>query len=151
MWWPPQPASGRSHDEDFPRATSQAATTALEHAAAREVREETGVEVAAVSRMHSSQPWPVGRALSCELMVGLRCVAAAATPPSVDTAELEAARWFTRDEVRAGLAASAARPADAVWFPGPYAIANALIVDFLQDGDDCLPPPPSAGGGGQSA
>jgi NAD+ diphosphatase len=70
----------------------------LEAAAAREVREETGVEIAA-PRYFASQPWP----FPASMMIGFH-----ATPTRdaihLDGQELEAARWFTRADIVAGLA-----------------------------------------------
>jgi NAD+ diphosphatase len=65
----------------------------LEDAVAREVLEETGVEVIG-SRYHSSQPWP----FPSSLMIGYE---ATATPGSEVRlgGELEDARWFTRAEM----------------------------------------------------
>src|SRR6201984_2251533 len=68
----------------------------LEDAVAREVREETGVEVIRVD-YHSSQPWP----FPSSLMLGFRAVAAPGAAVRV-TGELEEARWFTRAEISEG-------------------------------------------------
>ena len=68
----------------------------LEQAVAREVREETGVEVADV-RYHSSQPWP----FPSSIMLGFQARAAANSAVQVG-GELEDARWFTREQIRAG-------------------------------------------------
>ena len=70
----------------------------LEDAVRREVAEEAGVRVGAV-RYHSSQPWP----LPASLMVGFT---ATAVDPTIDRrdGELEDARWFTPEDVVAGLA-----------------------------------------------
>ena len=68
----------------------------LEDAVAREVREETGVEVTHVSD-HSSQPWP----FPSSLMLGFHALAAAEAPIRVG-GELDDARWFTRAEIAAG-------------------------------------------------
>jgi NAD+ diphosphatase len=71
----------------------------LEEACARELKEESGVtaDIAAI-RYVMVQPWP----FPSTLMIGL--VAPVSDPAiTVDTHELEAARWFTRDEVRAML------------------------------------------------
>jgi NAD+ diphosphatase len=46
----------------------------------------------------------------------------------IDTAELEAARWFGCDEVAAMLEG---RHADALTLPGPHAIANTLVRRWL--------------------
>jgi len=68
----------------------------LEMAVAREVREETGVRVRA-ARYLASQPWP----FPGSLMLGF--IADADPDEPVVGDELEAARWFTADEVRACL------------------------------------------------
>jgi NAD+ diphosphatase len=65
----------------------------LEDAVAREVLEETGVEVVR-SRYHSSQPWP----FPSSLMVGFQAVARPGCEVRVG-GELEDARWFTRDDL----------------------------------------------------
>ena len=62
----------------------------LEDAVAREVREETAIEVGAV-HYHSSQPWP----FPANIMLGFYAEAAS-TEISVDYGELEDARWFER-------------------------------------------------------
>jgi NAD+ diphosphatase len=67
----------------------------LEDAVRREVAEEAGVRVGAVT-YQASQAWP----FPAGLMVGFRAVAADDTI-DVDHDELDEARWFTRDEVRA--------------------------------------------------
>ncbi len=69
----------------------------LEAAAAREVREETGVEIAGL-RYFASQPWP----FPASMMIGFH---AAPTRDAIriDGQELEAARWFTRTDLVAGL------------------------------------------------
>ncbi len=68
----------------------------LEEACAREVTEETGVRVGAV-RYVLSQPWP----FPSSLMIGL--IAQAQSEAITLDDELEDARWFSRDEVRAML------------------------------------------------
>jgi len=70
----------------------------LEDAVRREVAEEAGVRVGDV-HYHSSQPWP----LPASLMVGF---IASALDPAIDLrdGELEDARWFTPDQIVAGLA-----------------------------------------------
>ena len=70
----------------------------LEAAAAREVREETGVEIAAL-RYFGSQPWP----FPASMMIGFHA-APTADAIQLDGQELEAARWFTRADIVAGLA-----------------------------------------------
>jgi NAD+ diphosphatase len=68
----------------------------LEDAVAREVLEETGVRVTDV-QYHSSQPWPFPSSLMLGFIAG-------ALPGSIarGDAELEDARWFTRDEIASG-------------------------------------------------
>ena len=90
----------------------------IEEAVRREVAEEAAIKVSAV-RYHSSQPWP----FPSSLMMG--CIAeTAAEEIVVDEAELEDARWFTRAEVRAALAA--ADREEGLRMPPPMSIAHQL-------------------------
>jgi NAD+ diphosphatase len=68
----------------------------LEDAVAREVLEETGVQVLDAT-YHSSQPWP----FPSSLMIGYMATAAAGSGIRTDD-ELEDARWFSRDDIAAG-------------------------------------------------
>jgi NAD+ diphosphatase len=68
----------------------------LEDTVVREVLEETGVAVHNV-RYHSSQPWP----FPSSIMLGFFASAAAGSPVRV-SGELEAAAWFTREQVTSG-------------------------------------------------
>ncbi len=68
----------------------------LEDAVRREVYEETDVRVGAV-RYHSSQPWP----FPSSLMIGF-VADATSSDIRLNDAELEDARWFTREELRSG-------------------------------------------------
>jgi NAD+ diphosphatase len=68
----------------------------LEDAVAREVREETGIEVDSIE-YHSSQPWP----FPSSLMLGFTARAVSHEVHLADQ-ELEDARWFTRMELAAG-------------------------------------------------
>jgi len=68
----------------------------LEDAVAREVLEETGVEVEQIV-YHSSQPWP----FPASLMLGFTARAVTHTVRRRDD-ELEDARWFSRAEIAAG-------------------------------------------------
>jgi NAD+ diphosphatase len=68
----------------------------LEDAVAREVHEETGVQVLE-SRYHSSQPWP----FPSSLMLGFTATASPEARPQ-GSDELEDARWFTRDQIASG-------------------------------------------------
>lgn len=67
----------------------------LEEATAREVQEETGIEIAGL-RYQASQPWP----FPSSLMVGFMAQAVGGEL-SVDHHELEDARWFRREEIAA--------------------------------------------------
>jgi NAD+ diphosphatase len=69
-----------------------------EHAVAREVFEETAIEVGQVSYL-GSQPWPMPRSL----MLGFQAVAEAGQEITVDCEEIAEARWFTRAELRAAI------------------------------------------------
>jgi NAD+ diphosphatase len=71
----------------------------LEDAVRRELHEEAGVRVAQV-RYQASQAWP----FPAGLMIGFRAVAAS-DAVAVDEDELLEARWFTREEIVARLAA----------------------------------------------
>lgn len=90
----------------------------LEEAIAREVKEEADIEVSRSSchviadkaptvwhmcsmqlgalLYHSSQPWPVGRGASCQLMIGF-IAEAISTDVNIDQEELEASlyMWYT--------------------------------------------------------
>lgn len=68
----------------------------LEDAVAREVLEETGVEVGTIE-YHSSQPWP----FPSSLMLGFTAHATNAEIRRRDD-ELEDARWFTRADIASG-------------------------------------------------
>tara|TARA_R110002072_G_scaffold90929_3_gene203201 strand:+ start:37 stop:924 length:888 start_codon:yes stop_codon:yes gene_type:complete len=71
----------------------------IEEACARELFEESGVEIDVASvRYVASQPWP----FPSSLMIGL-IAPATSTQITVDENELETARWFSRAEVQAML------------------------------------------------
>jgi NAD+ diphosphatase len=90
----------------------------IEEACAREVKEEAGLTVVRAA-YHSSQPWP----FPSSLMIGLFAEVAddQATP---DQTEVEAVRWFTRDEIRRMLAEGRW---DGVSPAPPFAIAHQLL------------------------
>ena len=90
----------------------------LEQTVFREIKEEVGIEVTAI-RYRSSQPWPFPQSL----MLGFR-VDAPFMPPRIDLTEIEAARWFHRDE----LLDTENRP---VRLPNPDSIARYLIEEWL--------------------
>jgi NAD+ diphosphatase len=93
----------------------------LEEAVAREVFEESGVEVTR-ARYLASQPWP----FPSSLMLGFFADHAAGEPDAGD-GELDDARWFARAE----LEAAAAGRGD-VHLPPPLAIARRLIDTWLE-------------------
>lgn len=90
----------------------------LEDAVAREAREETGVSIDSVE-YHSSQPWP----FPSSLMVGF-LAHAATTDIDLGDAELEDARWLTREQLAAGEVA----------FPFRHSISFRLIEEWYDAG-----------------
>jgi len=94
----------------------------VEAAVARELGEEAGIAVTDVHYV-ASQPWP----FPSSLMIG--CTATALGHElTVDTTELDDARWFTRDEVAAALTGSPGAPFVP---PPPFAIAHTLLQRWL--------------------
>ena len=91
----------------------------LEHAVRREVAEETGVLVGAVS-YRGSQPWP----FPASLMLGFLATAES-TDVTVDGVELTEARWFSRDELAAAVRSGEVIP------PGRASIARALVEEWF--------------------
>lgn len=87
----------------------------LEHAVAREVKEEAGIEVGEVSYF-GNQPWP----FPASLMVGF-VAEATTTDIDVDAHEIEDARWFTREQMRAEAEAGT------LVLPGGISISRSLI------------------------
>ena len=94
----------------------------IEAAVARELKEEAGIEVADI-RYLASQPWP----FPSSLMIGARA-RALGDSLTVDTNELDDARWFSRDEVLSALAASEDAPFQA---PPRSAIARTLLEAWV--------------------
>ncbi|THG36311.1 NAD(+) diphosphatase [Glaciibacter flavus] len=93
----------------------------LEHAVIRELKEETGLDVADPI-YRGSQPWP----FPASIMLGFR--ASLASHESVDAIrpdgmEILSLRWFTRDQIRSA--------ADGVVLPGASSIARALLEEWL--------------------
>jgi NAD+ diphosphatase len=86
-----------------------------EQAVAREVAEETGIRVAAVTYL-GSQPWPMPQSL----MLGFRAEAAN-TDIHVDDDEIAEANWYSREELTAAIAAGTIR------LPPPVSIAHRII------------------------
>ena len=89
-----------------------------EQAVIREVQEETGLAVRHVV-YRGSQPWP----FPASLMLGYRAVCDGEAMPHPQDGELEDARWFHRDELRAG---------GDMLLPTPVSIAWRLITDWLE-------------------
>jgi NAD+ diphosphatase len=98
-----------------------------EQAVVREVAEETGLVVDTVQYV-ASQPWP----FPSSLMLGFRARCHGAAVPRPVDGELEDARWFTRDEVRA--AATWGASSDALQLPSAVSIARLLIDGWVQEG-----------------
>jgi NAD+ diphosphatase len=95
----------------------------IEQAVAREVKEETGITTGAV-RYVASQPWP----FPSSLMIG--CIAEAKSEAiSLDDQELEAARWFSKADVR--LMLDGKHP-EGLHASHPWAIAHLVISAALQ-------------------
>jgi NAD+ diphosphatase len=92
----------------------------LEDAVAREVLEETGIEVDGIE-YHSSQPWP----FPASLMLGFTAHAVTRDVHRRDQ-ELEDARWFTRGEIAAGVPL----------LPPSQSISFSLIEYWFDAGSD---------------
>jgi NAD+ diphosphatase len=92
----------------------------LEDAVIRESAEETGVRVEHVE-YHSSQPWP----FPSSLMLGF-IATAATTEIRLADAELEDARWLTRQQIAAGEVA----------LPLTHSISFRLIEDWYNEAAD---------------
>ena len=97
----------------------------IEAAVARELHEEAGIRVANVTYV-ASQPWP----FPSTLMIGATATALG-EELTIDTTELDDARWFTRAEVAASLAGDADRGFIA---PPRFAIAHTLLEHWLGQG-----------------
>ncbi|MBB2200142.1 NAD(+) diphosphatase [Gluconacetobacter tumulisoli] len=91
-----------------------------EEAVAREVLEETGIQVGHI-RYHSSQPWPYPGTL----MLAFTAVAIGADDTlRLDPEEIVEARWLTRDDIRNHVALGFTLPASTT-------IARRMIEDWL--------------------
>lgn len=90
----------------------------LEQAVAREAMEETGVQLKSI-QYHSSQPWP----FPGSIMVGFTAEASNRSL-KVNYDEMEDARWFTREEIAAGLRDGSFR------LPSQVSISYRLIRDW---------------------
>ncbi|MGE0743093.1 MAG: NAD(+) diphosphatase [Hyphomonadaceae bacterium] len=96
---------------------------AIEEAVARETFEEAGLRVREV-RVHSTQPWPFPHSL----MIGVLC-SVEDDRETVDTLELESARWFTREEARLLIAGKHPE----AFAPPPFAIAHQLLKSWAEE------------------
>jgi NAD+ diphosphatase len=94
----------------------------IEAAVVREIKEEAGIEVTQV-RYLCSQPWP----FPSSLMVGAHGVAVDDSL-TIDSNELDDARWFTRDEVVVALAGDPSAPFQP---PPRSAIARTLLEHWV--------------------
>jgi NAD+ diphosphatase len=90
-----------------------------EQAVTREVKEETAISAGRV-RYVGSQPWPMPQSL----MLGFRAEATGDLDVQVDDEEIAEAHWYSRDELRAALAA------EEVLLPPPVSIAHRLIESW---------------------
>ncbi len=92
----------------------------LEEAVAREILEEVGIRVADI-RYHSSQPWP----FPASIMLGFTA-RALDERIRIDPSELDAAAWFTREELKSS-------PEDERFaLPRRDSIAYRLIRDWIE-------------------
>ena len=93
----------------------------IEEAVARELAEETGIGVSDVHYI-ASQPWP----FPSSLMIG--CIATAKnTDITLDTNELEDARWVNRHEIEAIYAGQQAE----IFLPPPMAVASTILKAWI--------------------
>jgi NAD+ diphosphatase len=103
------------------------AAETIEDAVRREVFEEAGIHCTDVG-YYMTQPWPY----PSSLMIG--CTARATNEDVVvDRAELEDARWFSRDEAR--LMITRKHP-DGLAGPHPFAIAHHLLGRWVHGGEN---------------
>ena len=94
----------------------------IEDAVARELKEEAGIDVAGVTYV-ASQPWP----FPSSMMIG--CTARSLSDDlKIDYAELEDARWFSREDIERAVEGDADAPFQA---PPPHAIARTLLERWL--------------------
>ena len=94
----------------------------VEAAVARELHEEAGISVRDV-RYVASQPWP----FPSSLMIGCHAQADSGAL-TIDTNELDDARWFSRSDIASALAGAA----EASFLPPPKAaIARTLLERWL--------------------
>ena len=97
----------------------------LEAAVAREVAEETGIEVGDIAYV-SSQPWPFPRSI----MLGFQA-RATTTTLKINYQELEDARWFSRSEIRTF--GEWGEDSDKLKLPRRDSIARSLIEMWMKE------------------
>jgi NAD+ diphosphatase len=90
-----------------------------EQAVAREVLEETGIRVGQV-RYLASQPWPMPHSL----MLGFSAQAPGGQEIRVDEDEIAEAGWYSREDIRAGMASGT------LLLPPPVSIAHRIIESW---------------------
>lgn len=95
----------------------------IEDAARREVFEESGIRLGAVTYV-ASQPWP----FPASLMIGLHGEALS-DAIKIDEKELEEARWFSLAEAR--MMVDRTHP-QGLWATRPQAIAHLLVTEALK-------------------
>jgi NAD+ diphosphatase len=98
----------------------------IEDAVRRETLEEAGIVCGEV-KYFDSQPWP----FPMSLMIGAHA-RATNTNITVDTTELEDARWFTREETALMFAG---KHPEGINIPPPIAIAHHIIRAWVEEGD----------------
>ena len=106
----------------------------LEACVAREVLEEVGVAVHDI-RYLGSQPWPFPRSL----MIGFAAVASREQAVRPAAGEIAEARWVSRDEVRAAIAAGSwsnrtgpvQGPEGGLILPGEVSIAGRMLAAWV--------------------
>ncbi|WP_205995673.1 NAD(+) diphosphatase [Pseudolabrys sp. FHR47] len=96
----------------------------IEDAVRRETREEAGILCGRI-KYYQSQPWP----FPSSLMIGTHAEAKS-RDIVIDTTELEAARWFTKEEIVAMLTRT---HRDGLTTPPPMAIAHHIIRAWVED------------------
>ena len=113
------------HSTRFPNSTMYSTLAgfvepgeSLEEAVAREVFEESGIRTGRVY-YHSSQPWP----FPASIMLGFHAEALS-TEITIDPTEIEDARWFTREQLRAPETVG-------ITLPRADSIARRLIEDWI--------------------
>jgi NAD+ diphosphatase len=95
----------------------------IEAAVARELQEEAGIRAGEVAYV-ASQPWP----FPSSLMIGCHALAIE-DALTIDTTEIEDARWFSRSEIRAAIDGDPGAP----FLPPPRAaIARTLLEHWLE-------------------